>query len=79
MRIAERLPVIADDDDERVLIEAGAADAVEQPPEMPVGFVEDVQISVQVVVVGHRLADEIEQRDAGRRLVGMVRLLRPRP
>ena len=77
MRIAERLPVIADDHDERVLIEPKAADGVEQPSEMAVGLVQDVEIAIELVLIRHRFALHLEQRDARRRLVRMMRLRRP--
>jgi hypothetical protein len=77
VRIAERLTVIAGDDDERVLFEAGAADRLEHPRDVPVGFVQHVQIAAEIVGVGHCLAHELDHRRARRRLVGMVRLLRP--
>ena len=77
VRIPERLPMIARDDNERVLVEARAADGLEEPFEMTIRFVQDVQIAVEVVVVRRRLAQELEHRDAGRRFVRMMRLRGP--
>jgi hypothetical protein len=55
------------------------AQRVEHPRELPIGFAQDVQIPVQIVGVGRRLAvaDEIGDRRVWRRFVGMVSLLRP--
>ena len=77
MRIAERLAVIAGDHDQRVLLEAGAADRLEQPRDVAVGLVQHIQVAAEVVSVGGRLANELDQRNARRRVVGVVRLLRP--
>ena len=63
---------------ERVVVEAGAANRVEEASEMAIRFVQDVQIAAEVVVVGHRFAQEIEQRDTRRRLIRMMGLRRPR-
>ena len=78
VRIAERLSMIAGDDDERVLVEAGAADRVEEPSEMAIRLVQDVQIPPEIVLIGHRLAQQLEQRHARRRLIRVMRLRGPR-
>ncbi len=74
MRISERLAMIAGDDDQRVVVEAGLANRVEDASEMAIRFVQDVQIAAEVVDVGHRFAQQIEERDAGVRLVRMMGL-----
>src|SRR5262249_10278474 len=61
MRISERLPVIACHNDERVLIEAGVSDRVEKPPEVMVGLVQNIQVAVELVIVGYEfLAQKLE-------------------
>ncbi len=44
--------MVAGDDDDGVVGETGAANGVEQTSEMTVRFVEDVEVPLQVVVVG---------------------------
>ena len=77
VRVAERLAVIAGDDDQGVLLEAGAADRLEQPLEVPIGLMQHVEVAIQIVGVGDRIAGERDQRHARRRFVGMVGLLGP--
>ena len=47
MRVAERLPVVAGHDDQRVVLKTGGADRVEQASQMRVGLVQDVQIAAR--------------------------------
>ena len=77
VRIAERLTVVARHHDERVVLQPRAPNGVEQPPDMPIGFVQHVQVVIEVVGVGGRLANELDQRNSGRRFIRMMRLLTP--
>ena len=45
---------------------------------MAIRFVQDVQIAAQIVIVWHRFAQQIEQRDAWRRLIRVMGLRGPR-
>ena len=74
VRISEGLSMVAGDDDDGVVGETGAANGVEQTSEMTVRFVEDVEVPLQVVVVGRLFPEQAQSRDAGRRLIGMMRL-----
>src|SRR5439155_3767786 len=42
--IAKGLPVIADDDDEGILVETGMANRIEESGKVTIGFVQDVEI-----------------------------------
>jgi len=79
VRRAEALPVVAGDDDERVLVEAAFAEAREEPAELTVDLGEGVQVPPQVPVVGRSRSarEEVDDRLARRGVVGMVALLRP--
>ena len=77
VRIAERLPVVAHDDDDRVLVELEAANGVEEPSEMAIGLVQHVQIPFELVLIGHRFALKAQKRDVRRWFVRMMRLRRP--
>ena len=78
MRRAKRLSMIAGDDNERVLVEAGPAKHGEEASEMAIRFVQDVQIAAQIVIVWHWFAQQIEQRNAWRGHIRVMGLRGPR-
>ena len=69
--------MIADDNDDGVVREAVCADRLEQPLELTIGFVQDVEIAPEIPVVRARFAQQVEQRHTRRRLIGMMRLVGP--
>src|SRR5262245_65779781 len=78
MRIPKRLSMVSGHDNQRVVGEARSAYELEQPREMTIGFMQHVQVALEVVIVAERVAAEGEHRHVRRRLVRMVRLRGPR-
>ena len=75
--IAERLPVVAGHDDERVLFQTGAPYRIEHASQVAIGFVDDVEVLREIPIVGRGFAQQVELGNAGARLIRMMRLRRP--
>src|SRR4026208_2306514 len=63
-RVGERGSVSAGEHDERVAFTPGAPDGLEHAANLAIGLVEDVEISIECVVVDHRVTRKRQHRDA---------------
>jgi hypothetical protein len=63
VRVAESFAVVADEHDERFVVEPPLAKREEETAELPIGLVEHVEVAAEIVVVGRVLvAEDVDRR-----------------